>query len=108
MSDTPKPRCGDCKHARPTYGGEAPPFEVPPEMLHCIGVREKWMIEDDVREAASKLATTELRLKAYKNAVRNAGAYVEDGSTYYAALIVMPDFFCAKFQPKGGDDVKGD
>lgn len=88
-------RCGDCK-----FSQEVNPCEFQGYMLVCNGVRERWGIEDDHKKESGPWDNTDAWQESRKLAFINELAFVEDGSTYYAALVVHPDFFCAKFRPK--------
>ena len=60
----------------------------------CLGVRERWRIED---EASQGIEWDDAEDGAFqtrrRDALRNARAYVQDGSEYRAELFTAPDFF---------------
>lgn len=97
-------RCDECKHWKP----EADEWEAEQAGMHqCLAVRPRWDIADEASEALAASigkkeydadAPDELFNTTRRDALRNARAYVQDGSQYTASLWTMPDFFCALFE----------
>jgi hypothetical protein len=85
-------RCDQCKHwvVYDGYDWEA----MNAEFGLCRGVRERWKITDE----ASKDRINDRELRAA--ALKEAKAYVQDGSEYVAQLVTAPDFFCALYEAK--------
>lgn len=95
-------RCDQCKH----WPDKADEWEGEQAGLReCQAVRPRWDIADEASAALAGTAYdsdenekrfTEVRIAA----LRDAKAYVQDGSQYTASLWTMPDFFCALFTPE--------
>lgn len=79
-------RCDQCQHWAPAdeWDAKAAGFR------RCLGVRERWKIEDGT---SGERYDREREIAA----LRAARAYVEDASGYIAQLMTGPDFFCALF-----------
>lgn len=92
-------RCDKCKH----WPEKADDWEAEQAgMRECQAVRPRWDIADEASANLSKNtdADEERYMAARRDALRNARAYVQDGSQYTASLWTMPDFFCALFTLK--------
>lgn len=102
---TTKMRCDQCVHWRlaGTHDWTAEGIGFG----ECLGVRERWTIQDEAgREAIENdypeyenEAEETLWEDARRSALLAARAYVQDGSEYRAELFTAPDFFCALFTP---------
>lgn len=103
MSDSP--RCDKCKYWAKSDGHD---WQAKGSGMNwCKAVRERWIIEDDASRDM-KLASADRYseyTKARHAALREARAYVQDGSEYRAELVTAPDFFCALFQKLPADMV---
>ena len=76
----------------------------------CCGILERWRIMDDPLEEiayetdpAVKLSGEEAENYVLAQRLQNlkdARAYVQDGSQFRADLFTAPDFFCALFERK--------
>lgn len=75
-------------------------------MRGCQKVKERWEIEDSVSgkqryppyELGDEAANAWIASRT--QALRDAKAYVEDGSDYSAELVTGPDFSCALWEAK--------
>jgi hypothetical protein len=79
-------RCDQCQHWAPPEEWEAKAAGF----RRCLGVRERWKIEESV---SSEKYDHDREVAA----LRAARAYVEDGSEYMAQMMTAPDFFCALY-----------
>jgi hypothetical protein len=93
-------RCDKCKFWKDK--SENPEWEAGEAgFKQCLGVRARWRIQD---EASSGIEWDNVEegqyMKRRREALKNARAYVQDGSEYRAELFTAPDFFCALFTTK--------
>lgn len=99
-------RCDECRHWKKESENE----EWEAKMAgfgECLGVRERWRIQD---EATKNLEWDDAEdgayMKAQREALQAARAYVQDGSQYRAELFTAPDFFCALWNAPAPSAIK--
>jgi len=105
-------RCDQCAH---WLSEDADRLSKRVVARRCEAIKPYWIIEAKATEGMiyphrpvdeplsgdippERAARIEAYEKVQADALRMAGAYVEDGSSYYAALRTQADFYCARFE----------
>ena len=97
-------RCDQCKF----WGDKSDTWETGEIGFRtCLAVKERWIIADGAHEGIKHPQFDRDDVESYRrwarersDALREARAFVEDGSEYRAVLNTGPDFFCALFLQK--------
>lgn len=91
-------RCVDCHYWGEADEDEADWVNIKVGTNKCNAIRERWKLTDKID--VDGFAEVQEWINAQHDALRQAQAYVVDGSSYMAALYTGPDFYCAKFEKK--------
>jgi hypothetical protein len=88
-------RCDQCQHwsdASKEWEADSVGFRK------CLSVKARWNIQDKASDGIEWDSNDEsYYIRARTDALKQARAYVQDGSEYRADLFTAPDFFCALF-----------